>query len=80
MMGFEDALVHIKVGQKVGRESWGGKVVFIGPGTLGRKTLVFETQSGSEGIYVATGSDILAEDWVVQLPGAEVLASVGGSV
>lgn len=65
-MEFSDALVYLKSGQKVARKIWENrKYVKVGVGELGRKTLLFGTSTGSEGVYLATNSDILAEDWEV---------------
>lgn len=62
-MEFEDILVYIKQGRKAKRRLWDGKLIHLGIGTLGSKTLVMESLGGSFGTYLATNADILAIDW-----------------
>jgi hypothetical protein len=71
MMGFEDALTYLKVGQRVSREGWNGKGMWLAlqtPDSGSKMTLPYIFMSTAQGDLVpwlASQTDLLAEDWSV---------------
>jgi hypothetical protein len=65
-MEFSDALVYLKAGEKITRKYWdSGKSLYIAPRDDGFNTIYFTNSKGSEGVYLASNTDILATDWDV---------------
>jgi hypothetical protein len=71
-MDFSDALIHLKAGDRISRGYWpaGDKALYLADRTDGLgKTIYFSTFRGSEGIWIPSNADLLAEDWVTfQVP------------
>jgi hypothetical protein len=71
MIGFEDALTYLKVGQRVSREGWNGKGMWLAlqtPDSGSKMTLPYIFMSTAQGDLVpwlASQTDLLAEDWSV---------------
>jgi hypothetical protein len=71
MIGFEDALTYLKVGQRVSREGWNGKGMWLAlqtPDSGSKMTLPYIFMSTAQGDLVpwlASQTDLLAEDWNV---------------
>jgi hypothetical protein len=68
-MPFEEALKHIKNGQRVARSGWNGKGMWAAlqtPDPLSKMTLPYIYMKAANGGYAPwtpTQCDILAEDW-----------------
>lgn len=89
MLNFGDALAQLKKGERVAREGWNGKGMFLflvngstftvnRPPLLGiykegkeinyRSHIDMKTVDGSVVPWVASQTDLLAEDWIVVHP------------
>jgi hypothetical protein len=70
-MNFGDALHFLKAGQRVAREGWNGKGMWLKlqtPDAKSKMTLPYIYMSTAQGALVpwlASQTDVLASDWVV---------------
>lgn len=73
-MNFGQALDALKRGEKVAREGWNGKGMWLGlqrPDAHSKMTLPYIFMSTAQGDFVpwlASQTDVLAEDWVLIVP------------
>mgnify|MGYP001584846688 CR=1 FL=1 len=71
-MSFSDALVTIKNGKSVYREGWNGKGMFVSLQTpdenskMGLPYLYISTVDGKLVPWLASQTDILADDWEIK--------------
>lgn len=70
MMNFGQAIEKLKAGKQVAREGWNGKGMHLelkegNPLELLRDHIVMKTVDGTRVPWVASQTDILAEDWVL---------------
>lgn len=70
-MDFSDALTHVKNGESIHREGWNGQGMFVNlqvPDENSKMGLPYLYIRGVEGKFVpwlASQTDILAEDWAL---------------
>lgn len=84
-MNFSEALMHVKVGKKITRKGWNGAGQFIErqvPDENSKMTLPYlyiTTVSGDRVPWLASQTDILAEDWNCVIDGAQTQDALIGS-
>ena len=70
-MNFSDALTNVKGGKKIAREGWNGEGMFVQMQTpdenskMGLPYLYISTVDGKLVPWLASQTDLLAEDWVI---------------
>lgn len=71
MMNFGDAIKELKSGKKVSREGWNGKGMWLGlqipdeHSKMGLPYIYMSTVNGKLVPWLASQTDVLAEDWIV---------------
>lgn len=72
MISFSAALIEVKKGASIQREGWNGKGLFVKaqyPDTHSKMNLPYlyiEYPNGDKCPWLASQTDIMAEDWTVQ--------------